>query len=85
MRKDIGKSGAVRADDGVVDALPVRARLDQHGARTEPAFGLDHPRSGELVALSHADSWFTYYHWLDDERELSANGAIVTRSRGNSC
>src|SRR6056297_2722308 len=27
---------------------------------------LDHPRSGELVAISDADSWFTYYYWLDD-------------------
>lgn len=28
---------------------------------------LDHPRSGELIALSDHDSWFTYYYWLDDE------------------
>jgi predicted AlkP superfamily pyrophosphatase or phosphodiesterase len=39
--------------------------LDAH---SKPAFGLDHPRSGELVAVSHADSWFTYYHWIDDDR-----------------
>jgi predicted AlkP superfamily pyrophosphatase or phosphodiesterase len=32
------------------------------------AHGLDHPRSGELVAVSRADRWFTYYHWLDDDR-----------------
>jgi hypothetical protein len=31
-------------------------------------YGLDHPRSGELVALSAADRWFTYYYWLDDDR-----------------
>jgi predicted AlkP superfamily pyrophosphatase or phosphodiesterase len=37
-------------------------------AETKPAFGLDHPRSGELVAVSDADSWFTYYHWIDDDR-----------------
>jgi hypothetical protein len=30
--------------------------------------GLDHARSGELVALSRADRWFTYYYWLDDAR-----------------
>jgi predicted AlkP superfamily pyrophosphatase or phosphodiesterase len=30
--------------------------------------GLDHPRSGELVAISRADRWFTYYYWLDDDR-----------------
>ncbi len=27
---------------------------------------LDHPRSGELIALSQRDAWFTYYYWLDD-------------------
>ncbi len=32
------------------------------------AAGLDHPRSGELVAVARADSWFTYYHFLDDAR-----------------
>ena len=30
--------------------------------------GLDHARSGELVAVSAVDSWFTYYYWLDDRR-----------------
>ncbi|MFC1587796.1 alkaline phosphatase family protein [Planctomycetota bacterium] len=28
--------------------------------------GLDHPRSGELVALAADQYWFTYYYWLDD-------------------
>ena len=32
------------------------------------SLGLDHQRSGELVALARADAWFTYYHWLDDAR-----------------
>jgi predicted AlkP superfamily pyrophosphatase or phosphodiesterase len=32
------------------------------------ALGLDHSRSGELVALSRPDRWFTYYYWLDPER-----------------
>lgn len=27
---------------------------------------IDHPRSGELVAIAKPDSWFTYYHWLED-------------------
>jgi predicted AlkP superfamily pyrophosphatase or phosphodiesterase len=30
--------------------------------------GLDHPRSGELVAIAASDRWFTYYYWLDDNR-----------------
>jgi predicted AlkP superfamily pyrophosphatase or phosphodiesterase len=39
--------------------------LDAEGKR---AFGLDHPRSGELVALSREGRWFSYYYWLDDAR-----------------
>jgi hypothetical protein len=50
----------------LLDRLPgVERVLD---SESKPAFGLDNPRSGELVALSHADSWFTYYHWMDDDR-----------------
>lgn len=30
--------------------------------------GLNHPRSGDLIALSRPDAWFTYYYWLDDRR-----------------
>ena len=29
---------------------------------------LDHPRSGELIALAEEDAWFVYYYWLDDRR-----------------
>jgi len=47
-------------------ALPgVERVLDEAGKR---AAGLDHPRSGELVAISKADAWFTYYHFLDEAR-----------------
>lgn len=30
--------------------------------------GLDHPRSGDLVAMAADRHWFTYYYWLDDSR-----------------
>ncbi|MFD6187635.1 alkaline phosphatase family protein, partial [Streptomyces goshikiensis] len=39
--------------------------LDDHGKKEH---GLDHPRSGELVAVAEPDAWFTYYYWLDDAR-----------------
>ena len=29
---------------------------------------LDHPRSGELVALAETDAWFAYPYWEDDRR-----------------
>lgn len=34
----------------------------------QKSIGLDHPRSGQLVAISRADRWFTYYYWLDPMR-----------------
>ncbi len=34
----------------------------------KPSLQLDHPRSGELVAMADARSWFTYYYWNDDQR-----------------
>ena len=56
----------VAAVANVVAALPgVERVLDAVGKRE---LGLDHPRSGELVAIARADSWFTYYHFLDAER-----------------
>lgn len=39
--------------------------LDDEGKRKT---GLDHVRSGELVAVSAADKWFSYYYWTDDDR-----------------
>jgi predicted AlkP superfamily pyrophosphatase or phosphodiesterase len=50
----------------LVTALPGVERVLDDVTKAE--FGLDHPRSGELVALARADSWFTYYYWLDDAR-----------------
>lgn len=43
----------------------IEAVLDGDGKR---GFGLDHPRAGELVCISAADRWFSYYWWLDDRR-----------------
>ena len=37
-------------------------------AATKAAHGLDHDRAGDLIAISDADAWFTYYYWLDDAK-----------------
>jgi predicted AlkP superfamily pyrophosphatase or phosphodiesterase len=50
----------------LIAALPgIERVLDGSG---KAQFGLDHPRSGELVAVADANSWFTYYYWLDDDK-----------------
>lgn len=42
--------------------------LDGVAAVVSPAeLQLDHPRSGELIALAEPDAWFNYYYWLDDQ------------------
>ena len=38
--------------------------LDEQG---KAQCGLNHPRAGDLVAISQADRWFSYYYWLNDE------------------
>lgn len=39
--------------------------LDEEGKRK---YNLDHPRSGELIAIAEPKAWFTYYYWLDDDK-----------------
>ncbi|MBM3864977.1 MAG: alkaline phosphatase family protein [Verrucomicrobia bacterium] len=53
----------------------VRARLEATsgvarvlGGEELRAAGLDHPRSGDLVAFSDEEAWFSYYYWEDDRR-----------------
>jgi hypothetical protein len=50
---------ALQSLDGVAEVLDRDAQA---------AYGIDHPRSGELVAVAAPDRWFTYYYWLDDAR-----------------
>ena len=55
--------GAVRsAVEGVAGVARV---LDAAAQRAE---GLDHARSGDLVAFSTEDAWFTYYYWADERK-----------------
>ena len=51
---------------GVLESTPgVGEVLDRAGQKI---YGLDHPRSGDLVALAEPDAWFTYYYWQDDQK-----------------
>ena len=50
----------------VLQGLPGIERV--YDAADKHSLQLDHPRSGELVAMADARSWFTYYYWNDDRR-----------------
>jgi predicted AlkP superfamily pyrophosphatase or phosphodiesterase len=50
----------------VLAALPGVARVLAGEELAE--YDLNHPRSGELVALAEPDAWFAYPYWLDDRR-----------------
>jgi predicted AlkP superfamily pyrophosphatase or phosphodiesterase len=50
----------------ILEKVPgIERVLDEAGKREQ---GLDHARSGELVAVAAPGQWFTYYYWLDDAR-----------------
>jgi predicted AlkP superfamily pyrophosphatase or phosphodiesterase len=60
---DASRLGAIRS---LIESTPgVERVLDGAGKRE---FGIDHPRSGHLIAIAQPDAWFTYYYWQDDER-----------------
>jgi predicted AlkP superfamily pyrophosphatase or phosphodiesterase len=60
---DPSRIDAIRS---LIETIPgVERVLDTPGKRE---YGIDHPRSGDLVAIAEPDAWFTYYYWQDDER-----------------
>ncbi|MGA2541019.1 MAG: nucleotide pyrophosphatase/phosphodiesterase family protein [Verrucomicrobiota bacterium] len=38
------------------------------GAAEKTAWGIQHARAGDLVAVAAEGAWFTYYYWLEDAR-----------------
>jgi predicted AlkP superfamily pyrophosphatase or phosphodiesterase len=59
----VAEPGLVAPVARLLESVPgISCVLDETGKR---AHALDHPRSGELVALAEPDAWFTYYYWLD--------------------
>ena len=61
--KDASMIGEVKAEIENIDG--VSRVLDAAAQRTE---GINHPRSGDLVAYAAEDCWFSYYHWNDDRK-----------------
>lgn len=76
--KDPADVPRVRA---LLEAVPgVAEVLDASGQARN---GIDHERSGELVAVAEERSWFTYYYWLDDEKAPDfARGVEIHKKPG---
>lgn len=51
----------------VLERTPGVARV--YDADSAREIRLNHPRSGEFIALAERDAWFTYYYWLDERRQ----------------
>lgn len=72
---DLPRTRAVLADLPGVDVL--------YDRDAQASVGLDHERSGELVAVAEPDAWFTYYYWTDDHRAPDfARGVDIHRKPG---
>lgn len=53
----------------VRDTIEKQTGIDQVlDKRAQDSLGINHPRSGDLIAVASERAWFTYYYWLDDER-----------------
>ncbi len=37
-------------------------------AQGKTQYGLNHPRSGDLIAVADENTWFSYYYWLEDAK-----------------
>jgi len=49
---------------GLLEKVPgIELILDKTAQQT---YHIEHVRSGDLVLMADAESWFTYYFWLDD-------------------
>jgi predicted AlkP superfamily pyrophosphatase or phosphodiesterase len=58
-------AGAAVKAANVIGKLDGVERVYVNEQRAE--IGLDHPRSGELVALAASNAWFTYDYWLEEK------------------
>ena len=39
-----------------------------YGSEQKKRLNIDHERSGEIIAISDRDKWFSYYWWYEDEK-----------------
>ncbi|MEK6644078.1 MAG: nucleotide pyrophosphatase/phosphodiesterase family protein [Planctomycetota bacterium] len=56
----------IDAVSGIFEGLDGIAHVLVGDAKKE--FGIDHPRSGEVVLICEPDTWLAYYWWKDDAK-----------------
>ncbi len=57
------KKDIERVKQLLVKVAEIEFLLDEDGKKQ---WHMDHPRSGELIAVAAPYHWFSYYYWLDD-------------------
>jgi predicted AlkP superfamily pyrophosphatase or phosphodiesterase len=50
----------------LLSEVPGVERVAAHDEQTE--LGINHSRSGELIAIAEPTCWFDYYYWLDENK-----------------
>jgi predicted AlkP superfamily pyrophosphatase or phosphodiesterase len=62
----INDTGVASKVKSIIEKIPgVELVLDRSGQRQH---NIDHERSGDLVVMADARSWFCYYFWLEDSK-----------------
>lgn len=73
-------SAVDEAKDALAGLAGVDVLLDGQG---KAAYGLDHPRAGDLVLVAEPSAWFAYYWWTaDDEAPAYATDVDIHRKPG---
>jgi predicted AlkP superfamily pyrophosphatase or phosphodiesterase len=75
------KGTSVQQVKGVLDAIEgIDIVLDEEGKKL---MNIDHERSGDLIAISDKDRWFSYYWWFEEEKSPPfANRVDIHRKPG---
>ena len=54
-----------------------------YGSEQKNRLNIDHERSGEIIAISDRDKWFSYYWWYDAEKLLILQELLIyTENQG---
>ena len=75
------KGTSVHQVKRIVDAIEgIDIVLDEEGKKL---MNIDHERSGDLIAISDKDRWFSYYWWFEEEKSPPfANRVDIHRKPG---